>query len=312
MATTVTVTASNGVDQLIAWPVVVTDAMEAVPGYAPSAGAFGAPSWSITPDTSGSFVAAGVYTAAPGAAGLTPATNNSTLYSGVTSGSTPYWYGEYTGTVTGGTAITLGGTNGTSDWQAWAAYAFPPNGGTPALDGSTPAPVLGSDSSVSVGPFSPPSGAVIGVLILTNSDGAPGFAVSDTSGLTWTQRGTTRQANFEGSSAVFTATNGGGPTNISAQFASAMAARAVAFSGAEVIDGAFSSAMAPRAVAFAGDETGASISAHFAVSLAPRAVAFRQAGAGGAQGGADGGGLGRRPGRLFASPGSYRAHRKWL
>lgn len=216
MSKTVTATAANGFDAVLLKVYVVTKGSES--GGASSAvvsGAFGTPTFTLTPVDSGSQIVEGIYNAEPAPPLLTPNANNATDDDGLTGlgGNGAYWFGHWTGAVTGGTAITtLGGTND-DEWNAWAAYEVTPSGGSPAIDASTPAAVVGTEASATTAAFSPPAGSVLVAIVLTSSTAAPSLAVSDSDSLTWTERGTTYSAAFEGTSAVFTATVPGPPAN---------------------------------------------------------------------------------------------------
>jgi hypothetical protein len=97
--------------------------------------------------------------------------------------------GYYSGTVTAGTADTLGATAPTADRKDWASYEVRPSGAsTPAIDASTPAVVTSSSNVVTTASFTPPHGAVLVALATTNIWSSTAPTVSDSSGLTWTLR----------------------------------------------------------------------------------------------------------------------------
>ena len=97
--------------------------------------------------------------------------------------------GYYTGTVTSGTPVTLGTSTPTSDKKNWASYEILPSGGsTPSLDASTPAVAIqASSNTVTTASFIPPAGSVLAALVTGNN--ASTATVTDSSGLTWTERG---------------------------------------------------------------------------------------------------------------------------
>lgn len=208
-AFTVTATGGSLHDDIILKVWVVTGGAEAGGDYTADDG-YGEPEFTLAPAASGSVIVAGVYDAGGGTA-LTPASHNATDDDGTTDGQgNSWWYGHYTGTVTEGDAVTLGGSND-NGWNSWAAYEVIPNG-TPAIDASTPAAVdenVNTGDAATTAPFSPPYGAVLVAIALTNSSAESGFTVtvSDTSGLglTWTER-QSYGAGYIGASAVFTTT----------------------------------------------------------------------------------------------------------
>jgi hypothetical protein len=175
-------------------------------------GGFETPTFTLTPVDSNSVIVEGVINA-NSATALTPNSSNSTDDASAAGASQYWWDGHWTGTVTGGVAITtLGGTNDNS-FNAFGAYEVAPSG-SPAIDASTPAAAL---SATGVSPavtasFTPPSGAVLVALVGSDGSAAQVISISDTSGLslTWTQRGTTYSVGFEGTFAIFTTTMPGG------------------------------------------------------------------------------------------------------
>lgn len=142
---------------------------------------------------------------------FTAATNNSFIDNAALGADYAYADGTYTGTVTAGSAITVGSSAPTGDtigvaiWEAHPLVA----GSAPATDASTPATATASGAlTVTTASFSPPAGAVLVALITANGTGTGGtisMAVTSTGGLTWTQRalGTT---NGDGMATIFTAT----------------------------------------------------------------------------------------------------------
>jgi hypothetical protein len=131
--------------------------------------------------------------------GMIAATNNTTYeaFGGVAGDNAAFVFGHYTGTVTSGSAVTVGATMNTSgDSRTLSAFEILSTSGstTPVLDGSSPAQVNAtSASSGTTASFNPPAGSVIAVLVViggTNNTGTVGCTISDTSGLglVWTQR----------------------------------------------------------------------------------------------------------------------------
>lgn len=203
----VTASASGTVvDDIVLKVYVVTGGTEAG-GAVVVDGDYGSPSFSISPNGTGSVIVEGIYDADNNNA-LTPIAKNSTDDKGTTTDAgRSWWFGHYTGTVNGSTC-TLGAADD-GGWTAWGAYEVMPAGAsTPAIDSSTPAAADIPDShsrSATTAFFVAPAGAVLVALAVTQAPDDPGFSVSDTTGLVWTQRGTTYAA-YNPVSAVFTAT----------------------------------------------------------------------------------------------------------
>lgn len=116
--------------------------------------------------------------------------------------------GQYTGTVTAGTPVTVGSWAPGGQYQAWAAYEVTPMGsGTPTVDVASPAEVHNSGSSARTATFTAPAGSVIVALVEANGPGKGphlGFSVSDSGRLAWTKRAASA-VNNEGA-AVYTTT----------------------------------------------------------------------------------------------------------
>ena len=209
-AFTVTATGADLHDDIILKVWVVTGGSGSGGAFTADGG-YGEPEFTLTPDGSGSVVVAAVYDAGGGTA-LAPAAGNATDDSGATDGQgNSWWYGHYTGTVTEGDAVALGGAND-DGWNSWGAYEVVPSGGSPVIDASTPAAVdedVNSGDAATTAPFTPPYGAVLVAIALTNSSAESGFdvSVSDTSGLglAWTER-QSYGVGYIGASAVFTTT----------------------------------------------------------------------------------------------------------
>jgi hypothetical protein len=80
--------------------------------------------------------------------------------------------GYYTGTVTGGTGVTVGATSGNGSNVVGIAYEIKASGGTtPAIDASTPATVSATTSgtTLTTASFTPPGGAVLVAVIESNN-----------------------------------------------------------------------------------------------------------------------------------------------
>ena len=207
---TVTVTANGSPAGVNARVVVLTGAKETGGASVGGSNTSGAPHFSLTPNASSSLPLFALYDQTGGSSGeYTAEPSNSFTFNGTTDNGKQhdaFADGQYTGTVTGGTAVTLGSTTPTSsDKQVWAAYEIEAAGGSsPAVDTSTPALVFSSSAnSVTTASFTPPAGAVLAVLASGNN--ASSIAVSDSGlGLTWTKRA----SNFAGGggSVVYTAT----------------------------------------------------------------------------------------------------------
>ena len=119
MSFTVSASAANGADDVLLKVYVVTKGAESGGAVAVNGG-YGTPEWTLTPNGTGSVIVAGDVEANAGGVQLTPAANNTTDDHGSTSVSNPYWFGHYTGTVTSGSGVTLGGTNDNA-YNAWAS-----------------------------------------------------------------------------------------------------------------------------------------------------------------------------------------------
>lgn len=120
--------------------------------------------------------------------------------------------GDYTGTVTGGTPVTLGSTSESSNCSV-AAYEIEPasgSGGTTPVIDSANSPAFASSTSadtITSAAFTPASGDVIVVMAGSSAFDAttPAMAITDTGGLTFTQRAAGVYGNF-GGAWIFTAT----------------------------------------------------------------------------------------------------------
>lgn len=201
-------------------------------GSVVTGGAYASPQFTLTPAASGSLLLAGAYNAQDGTA-ITPAASEARDDSGGTANA---WLdGHYTGTVTAGTGVTLGGTDN-AGWNAWSGYEAEPAaaGASPVIDATTPAAAAGSGSSATTASFSPPAGALLVAIVQSDGSAAQAVTMSSTGqALTWTQAGTTFSAGYEGTEAVYTATvPGGGGGTQQAPAATTNAASGVSASGA--------------------------------------------------------------------------------
>ena len=119
---------------------------------------------------------------------------NSTIYSSLTdSGDTNQYSSFLTNTATGTPgATTVGSSTGAgSSGSGVAGMEVLASGGTLAVDASTPAAVLNATNAQTTASFSPPDGAVLLAVVVTNgttSVGGPTITITGTgtlSGLTW-------------------------------------------------------------------------------------------------------------------------------
>lgn len=122
--------------------------------------------------------------------------------------------GYFTGTVTGGTGVTVGATSGNgSTGVVGVAYEIKASGGTtPAIDASTPATVSATSSGTTLvtASFTPPAGSVV-VAVIESNNSSSSVAISDSSSMTWTRRDT----SASGVIGIFTATvASGGAANV--------------------------------------------------------------------------------------------------
>lgn len=212
MAFTVTAGLTNGGDSLVLKVWVITSGTEAGGNVATGYLSFASPpaEFSFTPTYSGSLIVEALNNT-EGASGQTwtLAANNALDDSGATANAAgAYWDGHYTGTVTAATPVTLGCSQTTgSNTFAYAAYEVKASG-TPAIDASTPAAVLGSATAGTTASFTPPANAVLVAIITSDAGSAQVPSISDTSGmgLVWTQRGTTWSTAYQGTAVVYTTT----------------------------------------------------------------------------------------------------------
>lgn len=200
----VTASLTNPYDSVILKVWVVTNGTEAG-GAVISTGGWATPTFSMTPEASGSKVVEGIF-GFDSATAIIPAANNAADDSGLSAMGFACWDGHYTGTVTDGTPISLGGTDNNS-WNVWAGYEIIPDGSV-AIDASSPAAVVGTTSSAQTAEFTPPGSSVLVSIILSNGSAAQSITVSDNSGLglSWTPRGTPRSIGYQGTCAVYTTT----------------------------------------------------------------------------------------------------------
>jgi hypothetical protein len=159
--------------------------------------------WSLTPSGSNSYPVWAVtdYSAQNA---FTSRTNN-TLRDNFDATSGMYLAtGNYSGTVTGGTPVTVGATLHSGDSCFGAAYEILASGGTtPALDGSSPVAVSEPTgaTALTTASFTPPAGSVVVAICTAANFPSTAWSVSDSSSMTWTSR-----ASNGSSMAIFTAT----------------------------------------------------------------------------------------------------------
>lgn len=187
MAVTVTATPTGGAGNLLR-VLVLTGATAAGGASVGPAGSTGG-STSLTPNGSNSYVVwSGDNEGSNGA--YSAISNNAILDNVATTGGTRMGTGNYTGTVTAGTPITVGATAASSP-ATESVYEILASGGvTPTLDASSPAVVshTSGTTACTTASFSPPAGAVI-VAICTGGGFVTSWAVTDTGGgYTWTKR----------------------------------------------------------------------------------------------------------------------------
>lgn len=182
---------------------VLTSAVEA--GGNSATARSGTPQASLTPAGSNSLLVWAVEnftnTTVP-----TVAANNTALDASAGLNGDAYAHGYYSAAVTSGTPVTVGcSASGTAQM---AAYEIKASGAsTPTQDASAPALATShATGSVTTASFTPPAGSVLVAVIACNdSSGTPALTVTDTSGLTWTQRVIMNQFN-QSIAAVYTAT----------------------------------------------------------------------------------------------------------
>ena len=162
-----------------------------------------APAWSLTPNGSHSLPVYVIYDQTAGTSGQYTAKPSNTLADNSIQHDA-FADGYYNGTVTGGTAVTLGSSTPTTTKQMWASYEVPASGAaSPALDASTPAVVKsGSVNTVTTASFTPPDGSVL--VAVASGNNATSLTVTDQNGLAWTSRSAVTGGG--GRAVVYTAT----------------------------------------------------------------------------------------------------------
>jgi hypothetical protein len=172
-----------------------------------SLGSNGTSAPSLTPTFSASLPVFGMLNMSGRQDSYTPASNNTLIDNASLSAGTQLGSGYYSGTVTATDAITVGATaGGGSDVLAYIAYEIPPlvPGTTPSISGTGPALVDTGSAPITTASFTPPAGAVLVALTAYYSANSSNL-ITDSSGLTWTQRKT---YNYFGNStqSIWTAT----------------------------------------------------------------------------------------------------------
>lgn len=279
MAMTVTATMSGTAanEHIYLWIRVYTSAAEAggasVSSIAP-AGGVGVTA-SLTPNFTGSLPLYAI-TADNWGGSYTAAANNTIDSSSSDADDWGAGFGRFTGTVTAGTPLTFGasGVGGSCDYGTWACYELPGSGGSPVLDGSSPALASATGAgikTVTSASFTPPAGSVVVALVCGGGSGTSGSLVMTVTGgsLTWTQRAgnptVTDQSTF-----VVTATVPGGAApgqSSAAQLPWPPAMTQVFGPGAPFTAPSFRLDPAPQVQVAAGLATGAGLAASPSFSL---------------------------------------------
>lgn len=205
---TVTSTGSAGTGILLQVQ-ALTGATEAG-GTSGSVNGTGTPDASLTPSGSNSLFCFGLEFTGSGGTFTLDASNTAWNNASDTVNGARWGNGFYSGTVTAGTPVTVGASAPTS--SVFAGYEVLASGSsTPAVDASSPSVVsaTGTGSAaagVTTSTIAPPEGAVlVAMTSIYASTGAPSVSVSDSIGLTWTQRAS-GAGSGSGSTAVWTAT----------------------------------------------------------------------------------------------------------
>jgi hypothetical protein len=226
---TVTATNTDGSSGVYLQVEVITGAAEAGGasgsvdnGIANGTGSGTAFTVSLTPSSSGSFIAWAASEASASFAAISGAANNKLLtvsanadsFEDTTNGCTP-GAGYYSGSVTSGTPVTVGASNtgvSTSGPQL-AVYEVKPSPSW-SEDPSTPAwvKVTGTNAATTAS-FTPPGGSVLVAVVSCNFSGTNTgnkISVSSTPALTWTLRASNSLQSNNGGTAIYTATVPGG------------------------------------------------------------------------------------------------------
>lgn len=223
---TVTATNSNGDNGIDLQVEVITGATEAGGahleidnGIVNGTGAGTAFTGSLTPVSTGSFIAWAASDAEGTATGVVAAANNKLLTVAAntdsfqdTANGFAAGAGYYSGTVTSGSGVTVGSSN-TAGGAApqLAVYEIQPSGGAWAEDASTPAwvKVTGSNAATTAS-FTPPAGGAVLAAIVTCNFGSSNtgnkITVSSSPSLTWTLRASNSLQANNGGVAIYTAT----------------------------------------------------------------------------------------------------------
>lgn len=186
---------------------VVTGAEEAGGGYV-QGGAYSSTTgtaWNVTPTQADSLVLFGVSIVASAwpAGASTPRANNAFIeLNAVGNGQI---IGYYSGPVNPPTAAPVGHA-GSAVWAGCGGYELRRSGAArPALDPSAPPRLaLPSNALVTTANFNPPPGSVLVIVAPFGTSGTPVITLTDTTGLTWTQRAFFN-TSWQGGCAVYTA-----------------------------------------------------------------------------------------------------------
>jgi hypothetical protein len=212
---TVTVPGTNGSSVKI---LVLTGANEGGGAQNSAEVTSGVLTWPLTPNGTNSLPCLVIYDETGGSSGeFTAATNNTLIDNSIQHDA--FADGYYSGSVSSGTGITLGtSAPSNTNKRCGSAYEVLASGGsTPSIDASTPPVAISASNVVTTTSFTPPAGAVLVALATGNNTGTS-ETISDTRGLTWTQR-----SSFNGGggiTSIWTATvPGGGNLSVNAGLA---------------------------------------------------------------------------------------------
>lgn len=170
----------------------------------------------FTPAATNSWLVWSLYDGSGGNA-FTSISNNTIQDNFSTTHGERFGDGYYTGTVTGGTGVTVGATSGNGSNVVGIAYEIKATGGTtPAIDASTPATVsaTAAGTTLTTASFTPPGGAVL-VAVIESNNSSTQCTIADSSSLTWTRRDPTADGGVIG---IFTATTASGGVTSTGSF----------------------------------------------------------------------------------------------
>ena len=145
---------------------------------------------SITPNGSSSFIVWSVNDRFSSSS-MSAAANNTLLDNLAITGGQRQGSGYYSGTVTGGVAVTAGATtpDGATACTQSVYEILASGGSTPLIDASSPAAVSEATGSAALttASFSPPGGAVVAAIV-TGANFPSAWSVSDSSSMAWTKQ----------------------------------------------------------------------------------------------------------------------------